>query len=211
MIFIIRTLIWRILGVNFLEARRVNDITALGCDKYTSMGNQSYHNGAYVSRATKCPVKIGNFCSIARNVWFIADDNHHQLSEITTSPLINKFGGGASLELLQKDSVKWKGINVGSDVWIGINATIMPNVTIGNGVVVASGAVVTNDMPDFAVCAGVPAKIIKYRFDKETIKKLNDLKWWDWDDDFLRNNYHDFYLSIDDFLVKYALQNPGKS
>lgn len=70
---------------------------------------------------------------------------------------------------------------VGNDVWIGDRVIIMGGVKIGDGAIVAAGAVVTKDVPPYAVVGGVPAKIIKYRFDEATIKELLQLKWWDYD------------------------------
>lgn len=72
---------------------------------------------------------------------------------------------------------------IGNDVWIGRGATIMPGVKIGNGAVIGSMAVVAKDVPDYAIVAGNPARIIRYRFDQETIDFLNDLEWWDFSDE----------------------------
>ena len=68
---------------------------------------------------------------------------------------------------------------IGNDVWIGADVKIKSGITIGNGAVIGAGAVVTKNIPDFAVVGGVPAKIIKYRFDDETISKLLDSNWWE--------------------------------
>lgn len=70
---------------------------------------------------------------------------------------------------------------VGNDVWIGYNATIMPGVRIGDGAIIASNAVVTKDVLPYSIVGGNPAKLIRYRFDEETIAMLQTLKWWDWD------------------------------
>lgn len=70
-------------------------------------------------------------------------------------------------------------INIGNDVWIGTNASILSGVTIGNGVVIGAGSVVTKDVPNYAIVAGSPARIIKYRFSEEIIQLLNEVCWWD--------------------------------
>lgn len=67
---------------------------------------------------------------------------------------------------------------IGHDVWIGRKAIIMPGVKVGNGAIVGAGAVVTKDVPDYAIVAGVPAKIIKYRFPDLIIQELLSVKWW---------------------------------
>ena len=79
-----------------------------------------------------------------------------------------------------------KKVTIGNDVWIGIKATIMPNITIGDGAVIGANAVVTKDVPPYAVVVGVPAKIIKYRFDEEIIKDLLELKWWNYSESFIK-------------------------
>lgn len=75
--------------------------------------------------------------------------------------------------------------------------------SIGNGVIAGAGAVITKDIPDYAVVAGVPARVIRYRYNPEQIKALNKIAWWDWSDDEIRERFDDFYLPIDDFIKKY--------
>ena len=77
------------------------------------------------------------------------------------------------------------GVKINNDVYIGLNAIIMPGVTIGDGAVVGAGAVVTKDVPPYAIVAGVPAKVVKYRFEQPVIDKLLELKWWDYPKDFI--------------------------
>ena len=66
-------------------------------------------------------------------------------------------------------------------VWIGINSTILPGVKIGYGAIVGAGSVVTKDVPPYAIVGGVPAKLIRKRFDEDVISRLVELRWWDWD------------------------------
>ncbi len=74
---------------------------------------------------------------------------------------------------------------------------------IGNGVIAGAGAIITKDVPDYAVVLGVPARIVRYRYTKEQIEKLNKIAWWDWPDEVIRKRYDDFYIGIDDFIKKY--------
>ena len=79
---------------------------------------------------------------------------------------------------------KTKGnVIIGNDVWIGMNVFILSGVTIGDGAVVGAGALVSKDVPPYAIVGGNPAKIIRYRFDPQTIKKLLSIAWWNWSDD----------------------------
>lgn len=98
---------------------------------------------------------------------------------------------------------KFKRIKIGNDVWLGKNVIITNGADIGNGVVAAAGAVITKDIPDYAVVAGVPARIIKYRFTPEQINALNKIAWWNWSDEKIRKYYDDFYLNIETFIDRH--------
>ena len=77
---------------------------------------------------------------------------------------------------------------IGNDVWIGSKATVFGGVKVGNGAVIAAGAVVTKDVPPYAIAGGVPAHIIRYRFDEDKINRLEEIAWWNWDDDKIKRN-----------------------
>lgn len=148
-----------------------------------SIGNYSSLNGPNLDITAKVnKVTIGNFCSVSRNVSIQEyDHNFYNLSTYHISQ--NVFGKDVLNDIKSKGDVIIK-----NDVWIGTQCVILSGVTIGNGVVVAANSVVTKDIPNFAVVAGSPAKVLKYRFSPEIIEKLNELKWWDWDNEKLKAN-----------------------
>lgn len=124
---------------------------------------------------------IGKFCSIACGVKFLFNSANHKMASLSTYtfPLFFEEWG------LKKENVAqaWdqKGdIMIGNDVWIGYEAVILSGVTIGDGAVIGCRAVVTKDIPPYTIVGGVPAKPIRKRFDEETIKELQKIKWWDW-------------------------------
>jgi phosphonate metabolism protein (transferase hexapeptide repeat family) len=92
---------------------------------------------------------------------------------------------------------------IGHDTWIGHGAVIMPGVRIGHGAVVGSNSVVTKDVPDYAIVAGVPAKLIRQRFSRTLAEALEATAWWDWDHDTLTERLPEF-KDLRSFLAKYA-------
>ena len=105
---------------------------------------------------------------------------------------------------------KRKKVKIGNDVWLGRNVLITNGADIGNGVIAGAGAVITKDVPDYAIVAGVPARIIRYRYSKRQIEALNQIQWWNWPDEKIRDNYEDFYLDVDEFIKKYAKREVQK-
>jgi phosphonate metabolism protein (transferase hexapeptide repeat family) len=93
-------------------------------------------------------------------------------------------------------------VEIGNDVWLGHNVVIMGNITIGDGAVIGSSSVVTKDIPPFAIAVGNPARVIRYRFDEKTIRALQDIAWWDWDNEKIKSAIDDF-KSIELFIKKY--------
>lgn len=120
---------------------------------------------------------IGKFCQIATGVRFIMNGGNHAMSGYTTFPF-RAFGHEWKDVPLNPDS---KGDTIiGNDVWIGNSATIMPGIKIGDGAIIATNSVVTKDVEPYTIVGGNPAKLIRKRFDDNTIQKLLSLKWWDW-------------------------------
>lgn len=124
---------------------------------------------------------IGKFCSIACGAKFMFNCANHSLKSLSTYtfPL---FYEDWDLEKADVASA-WdnKGdIIIGNDVWIGFEAIVMAGVRIGDGAIVAARVVVTHDVPPYTIVGGVPAKVIRKRFDDKVIQKLVTLKWWEW-------------------------------
>ncbi|MCS3424626.1 virginiamycin A acetyltransferase [Rahnella sp. BIGb0603] len=123
---------------------------------------------------------IGKFCALARGVKFIMNGSNHKLSGISTYPF-QIFGNGWEKVTPAAEDLPFKGDTViGHDVWIGYEALFMPGVKVGNGAIVSSKSVVTGDVPAYAIVGGNPAKVIRYRFDSETIARLEQIAWWNW-------------------------------
>ena len=126
---------------------------------------------------------------------------NHNTNWITTYPFghiytdkFNSFNGVGH--------PKSKGnVIIGNDVWIGDNVIIMSGITIGNGAVIANNSHIVKDVEPYSIVGGNPAKLIKYRFTKEQIEKLEKIKWWDWTDEKINNNLHLLCSNnIDDFI-----------
>lgn len=161
---------------------------------------------------------IGAFCSFAEGVCV---HGNHAMEYITTHPMLYKGSPNnpidSKLPYEEYSEAPWyfegvhpKGhvegvrrITIGNDVWLGKNVMILNYSNIGNGVIAGGGAVITHDIPDYAIVAGVPARIIRYRYNKEQIAALNHIQWWNWSDEEIRERFDDFYLPVDEFIDKY--------
>ncbi|NND40818.1 MAG: CatB-related O-acetyltransferase [Silicimonas sp.] len=121
---------------------------------------------------------IGRFCQIANGVRFITASANHRYDGISSFPFAI-FDGGAA-EARPSLPGRFSDTVIGNDVWFGDGATVMPVVTVGSGAIVAARAIVTRDVPDYAVVAGNPARIMRMRFGPDQIARLLALEWWTW-------------------------------
>jgi acetyltransferase-like isoleucine patch superfamily enzyme len=151
-------------------------------EKYSQydIGRYTYGEPDIFSWNPKSTLKIGSFCSIAKDVKIMLLDGDHGINLTTTYPF----------EILWDEKlprIRYPGnVTIGNDVWIGYGAVIMSNVTIGDGAVIGANSMVTKDIGPYEVHAGNPVTFIRKRFDDDTIQQLLELKWWNFDDEKIR-------------------------
>lgn len=136
---------------------------------------------------------IGKYCSIGPGVR-CGMGKHPSRDFVSTFPAFFSTAGQAQICFANKNYfMELEPIKIGNDVWIGANAIILDGVNIGHGAIIGAGAVVTKNVPDYAVAVGVPAKVIRYRFTPEQIEFLNKDQWWNKNEKWLQENYHEMH------------------
>lgn len=138
----------------------------------SKLGRYSYVG--YDSEVVNC--EIGAFCSIANG--FIAGGAKHPLDWGSTSPVFYDVNGGTGFHLCRLPMQETARTIIENDVWIGSRAIVMQGLTIGTGAVIGAGAVVTKNVPPYAVVAGCPARILRFRFEDELVDRFLRSEWW---------------------------------
>lgn len=159
----------RSLGVSVKAVEQSSCVRILAgsvVDKYSSIGSYTFIG----NRSSITKSSIGRYCSIGNNVSI--GHGEHSLDRVSTSAL---FYVNPWQELTKGECV------IQDDVWVGVDAIVLRGVVVGTGAVIAANAVVTEDVPPFAIVGGVPAKVIRYRFDEQKRQQLIASGWWEKD------------------------------
>lgn len=201
----------------FFKEKNIAELMCMKEDKapkiFTQVGEYSY--GPLCNH--QLVESVGKFCSFAEGCDVVIN---HPINYISTHPFIyhddkcneiyTKGYDEYQNEAWYLEGVRPRGeiqkcnkIKIGNDVWLGKNVIITNGANIGNGVIAGAGTIITKDVPDYAVVVGVQARIIRYRYTLEQIEALNDIQWWNWTDEQLRERYDDLYLPIEEFISKY--------
>ena len=183
--------------------------------KGTKLFDCKIGKGSYFNTGTELHhVTIGRYCSIGSNVKAII--GRHPTSQfVSTHPAfysIKKQSGFTYVGMNKFEEYlyvkeQYSG-GIGNDVWIGSDARFMGGVQIGDGAIVAAGAIVTKDVPPYAIVGGVPACVIKYRFDTIKVEKLLNIQWWKKDEEWIVK-HSEYFEDIDKFLIKVEREKTG--
>lgn len=177
--------------------------------KFVELYNSSIGRGTYIGERSKLNnVKIGRFSSIAQGVEIISG-RHPTNKFVSTHPSFfsNMKQAGFSFtdtkKFAENQTADGKySVIIGSDVWLGTKVMIMEGVKVGDGAIVGAGAIVTKDLEPYGIYVGVPAKLVKYRFEKEEIKFLIAYKWWNKDFLWIKEN-SELFDNVENFIINF--------
>jgi len=176
---------------------RIDELSIVGiyCKLYSKsrLYNSKIGDFTYLaSEASVANCDVGKFCSIGPQA-IVGGLGRHPTDWVSTHPVFYSILGQVNITFADTNYYdELPRTTVGNDVWIGARAIVLDGVSIGDGAIVAAGAVVSRDVAPYAIVGGVPARLIRYRFDDHIVEKLLDLKWWDWPIKKLMNSAHLF-------------------
>lgn len=153
------------------------------------VGVESYHNGNFEIRGVG-KVKIGSYCAFGKDIKLITSNHDYNYPVLQYSFYKKYFNCRPSRTIISKNEYT---IEIGSDVWIGDNVSILPDVKIGHGAILGTGSVITKSVEPYTIVGGVPAKWIKDRFSLKVKKELLESEWWNWEAEKIKAN-KDFFF-----------------
>lgn len=160
----------------------VNFHRAIRMKKKTRVGAFTYLNNGFIDQCRS----IGRYCCIGQEVrigepnhpidWLSTANFQYNSTEFADHPAANNYK--AISPKIRGKHFAGAPVTIGNDVWIGARVTILREVTVGDGAIIAAGAVVNKDVPPYAIVGGVPARVLRFRFDDATIRALQEVEWW---------------------------------
>ncbi len=178
---------------------------------YNKISDKAYFSGklgyaSYVGENSVVIGLIGRYCSIAANVTFL-DATHPIECFVSTHPAFYSLKKQVGMTFTDEQRFNERptllgekcSIIVGNDVYIGFGATLIGPVRVGDGAVIAANSTVTHDVTPYSIVGGTPAKLIKMRFDEQTVDKLERVKWWDMEPAWLKEN-NLLFVEINNFM-----------
>lgn len=146
-----------------------------------NIGRHSYGDLKIHEWGEGARLRVGAFCSIASGVKIFLG-GEHRTDWVTTFPF-NILWRHSTTKGISGHPMSKGDVNIENDVWIGTESVIMSGVRVGNGSVIGARSVVTKNIPPYAIVAGNPARLIRYRFSQPDIEALLRISWWDWRDE----------------------------
>ncbi len=158
-------------------------------DRYSYIGNNCF----------VCDTDIGKFTSISTDCYI--GGTSHPIEWVSTSPVFHKWENIMKKNFAYHDFPIFHRTVIGNDVWIGNRVMVKAGIRIGDGAIIGMGSVVTKDVGAYEIWAGNPARMIRKRFPEETIIQLQQIKWWDWNDESIQE-HADLFNDVDRFVRK---------
>lgn len=183
----------------------LTEFPALILDRYSGITGMTIWSrlGEEVGVAGGCySAYVGAFCPISNQIMFLIDMNHDYAS-VSMSGQVPALIPGSSRKRRRGSII------IQNDVWIGYGVTILSGVTVHNGAVIAANSTVTKDVPPYAIVAGSPARVVKYRFDSETIERLQRIQWWYWDEKTIKERSEWFKRPPEEFAKQFDVSAGG--
>ena len=170
--------------------------------KGVTSGEGTLYNGKINIIPGPCGVNIGKYCAIGPGLTIMGVNHDYDFPALQYTFYKKSFNDDHP-GILEKTKKYSKGkIIIGNDVWFGNNVSIMSGVTIGDGCVIGLGSIVTKNLKPYTICAGVPCKKIKNRYDQKISDFLLQIKWWNWGKEKIKRNKQFFYTSLNNINIE---------